>query len=51
MTQMAFLWTANVLVWTGIFGYVAFLGRETRQLRRRLWQLEPEGDEQAGYEP
>lgn len=48
MSHSAFLWTANILVWIGVFGYLLFLGREKRRLWQRLKQLESDYDEQPG---
>ena len=40
MSGLELLFAANVIVWAGICGYLAFLGSRTRQIRRRMQQLE-----------
>jgi len=40
-----YLFTANIIVWVGIAGYVAFLATRTSTLEKRVGQLELLGDE------
>lgn len=40
MGTMGLLLAANAVVWLGVCGYIAFLAGQTRQIRRRLQQLE-----------
>ena len=40
MTMNGYLLAANVAVWAGIAGYVAFLAVRARRLEERLKQLE-----------
>ena len=46
MEAMELLLAANAVVWLGVCGYLGFLAGQTRQIRRRLQQLElgEEGD-------
>jgi CcmD family protein len=46
MSSLELLFTANIVVWAGICGYILFLGGRTRQIRRRMQQLESVRDEQ-----
>ena len=40
MSDLIFLWLANIFVWAGISGYMIFLGRNSRRIDKRLQQLE-----------
>ena len=51
MGNMGLLLAANAVVWLGVCGYIAFLAGQTRQIRRRLQQLElkEEGDVRSDW--
>ncbi|WP_084407609.1 CcmD family protein [Maridesulfovibrio bastinii] len=40
MTNQIYLMVANVAVWIGIAGYVAFLGLKSVSIERRINQME-----------
>lgn len=40
MSDLIFLWLANIFVWAGICGYMIFLGRGEKRIEKRLQQLE-----------
>jgi len=40
MSDLIFLWLANIFVWVGISGYMIFLGRSGKRIDKRLQQLE-----------
>jgi len=42
MSDLIFLWLANIFVWMGICGYLIFLGRSGKRINERLQQLEIE---------
>ncbi|MEF8823292.1 MAG: CcmD family protein [Desulfohalobiaceae bacterium] len=44
MEATELLLAANAVVWLGVCGYIAFLAGQTRQIRRRLQQLEHRED-------
>ncbi|KAB1443265.1 CcmD family protein [Pseudodesulfovibrio senegalensis] len=40
MSVATYLFTANIIVWTGIAGYVVFLASRSATLEKRVRQLE-----------
>ncbi len=46
MQHIDFLFAANIVVWLGIGGYLAFLALGQRRLARRFQQLELMRDDQ-----